>query len=167
MPPACAPHLRNSPSPLATWHVHSSLHPTVDPALKDLKPWVNGTTFSHAPSPFHHYSLSSLASNMALHINPPIGLGMHEALCILLKIVSGIGEGGFQGLPWQALPYIRSIVKERLALATFSICSCSHLTVSRTANCGSGPSFSGNWGRGVVLGCHCSGWQEGAVGTLV
>ena len=40
--------------------------------------------------------------------------------------------------------------------------------MSRTANCGSGfPSFSGNWGHGVVLGCHCSGWQEGAVGTLV
>ena len=99
MPSAGAPHLRDSPSPLAAWHVHSSLHPTVDPALKDLKPWVNGTTSSHAPSPFHHYSLSSLASNMALHINSPIGPGLHEALRILLKIVSGIGEGGLQGLP--------------------------------------------------------------------
>ena len=100
MPSAGGPHLRDSPSPLAAWLVHSTLHPTVDPALKDLKPWVNGSTSSHTPSPFLCYSLSSLASNMALHINPPIGPGLHEALGILLKIVSGIGEGGYQGLPW-------------------------------------------------------------------
>ena len=145
MPSAGAPHLRDSPSPLTAWLFHSTLHPTVNPTLKDLQPWVNGSTSSHAPSPFLHYSLSSLASNMALHINPPIGPGLHDALRILLKIVSGIGEGGFQGLPWQALPYIRSIMKERLALAAFSICSCSHITVSRTTNCGSGlPPISGN-----------------------
>ena len=96
-----------------------------------------------------------------------LGPGLLEALRILLKVVIGICEGRLHGLPWQALPLTHSVVKERLALAAFSSCSCSSLSISQTVTLGSGTlSNSGNWGRSLVIGCRCTGWQEGAAGTL-
>ena len=71
-----------------------------------------------------------------------------------------------QGLPWQVLPFTRSVVKEQLASAAFSSCLGLSFSVSRAAAL-STVLASGNWGRSLVLGRHCSGWQEGAVGTLV
>ena len=70
------------------------------------------------------------------------------------------------GIPWQVLPLTRSFVQERLDFAAFSNYCC-NLT-SALWSCGSSvvnPSCVGS--LRCVLGCNCSGWQEGAVGTLV
>ena len=70
------------------------------------------------------------------------------------------------GIPWRVLPLTRSFVQERLAFAAFSNCCC-NLTLALWSR-GSGavnPTCVGI--PCCVLGCNCSGWQEGAVGTLV
>ena len=143
MPSAGSLHLFDSPFPLAVWPSHLSLHLSDAVAFKDSRPRVKGIILSHAPS-----SMSSLGSDMALHTISILGPGLHEALRILLKVVSGIEEGGLQGLPWQAIPIICSVVKERLALAAISPCLCSSLTVSKTVTLNS-ESFntSDNLGR--------------------
>ena len=124
---------------------------------------------SHAQCPFDHYTMSSPRSDMPIHSAPVLGSGSHEATHILLNVVAGIGEGWLQGIPWQELPLTRSFVKERLALAAFSTCHCSSLSTLWSSGLGSGITLthSGNLGRSMVLGCHYTGWQEGAVGTLV
>ena len=73
----------------------------------------------------------------------------------LLTVVAGVEEGRLQGIPWQSLPLIRAFVKERLALAAFSICHCS-----------SGESLARNGSLNRVLGCLCTGWKEGAGGIF-
>ena len=153
MPSVGSIHLIDSTLPLAAWPSHRSLHHQDAATLKVSRLRDKGISSSHAPS-----SMSSLGSDMALHTISILGPGLHEALRILLKVVSGIGEGGLQGLPWQALPIIHSVVKERLALVAFSPCSCSSLTVLKIVTLGSDSSKpSGNLGWTLVLGCHCSG----------
>ena len=51
------------------------------------------------------------------------------------------------------------MVKERVALVAFSLCSCSSLSVST-------PAPLGNWDISLVIGCRCTGWNKGDVGTL-
>ena len=108
--------------------------------------------------------MASAGSVMFSHSFLFLGPGLYEALRLLLNIIAGIGEGSLQGLTWQVLYFTRSVVKERLALAAFSPCLCSSLSISQTVSPGSG--LFGNWGSSSVIGCRCTGWQEGAVGTL-
>ena len=70
-----------------------------------------------------------------------------------MNIVVGVEEGRLQGIPWQSLPLIRAFVKERLALAAFSVFHCS-----------SGESLARNGSLNRVLGCLCTGWKEGGGG---
>ena len=92
----------------------------------------------------------------------------------LLAIIFGVDEGSAQGISWDSLPLIRSFVKERLALAAFLNCICSSRSVvgpswrsalgPATSDFLSGHSlFEGNT---LTFGCNCSGWKEGAIGTL-
>ena len=88
-------------------------------------------------------------------------------------MIAGVGEGWLQETPWEALPLTRNFVKEWLALASFSSFSCSTLSSSSLwfSNTGSGSNLTFeahtiNFERSTVLGCHCTGWKEGAVGTL-
>ena len=106
---------------------------------------------------------------MQIHSAPFLGSASQEVVRVLLNVVAGVGEGWLQDIPWQALPVTRSFVKERLALVAFSTCSCSSLFALWSSNLGSGTTLThfGNLERSTVLGCHCTGWQEGAVGTLV
>ena len=57
-------------------------------------------------------------------------------------------------------------MKERLAFAAFSNCHCIFTSAMWLRGSGSGinPTLLGSQRR--ILGCNCSGWQEGAVGTL-
>ena len=96
---------------------------------------------------------------MSSHYSSLLGPGSFDALSFLLHVISGIGEGNFHGLPWQVLPCIRSVVKERVALAAFSPCFCFSLSVST-------PAPLGNWDSSLVIGCRCTGWKKGDVGTL-
>ena len=64
-------------------------------------------------------------------------------------------------------------MKERLALTAFSSYSCSTLSGSSLwfSNTSSGSNLTCeahtvNFERSTVLGCHCTGRKEGAVGTL-
>ena len=98
------------------------------------------------------------------------------AVCLekaLLVVISGVDEGYAQGIPWESLPLIRCFVKERLALAVFlNYIFSSHSVVGSwrsnlvpaTSDFLSGHSlFEGNT---LTFGCKCSGWKEGAIGTL-
>ena len=46
-----------------------------------------------------------------------------------------------------------------MALAAFSPCFCFSLSVST-------PAPLGNWDNSLVIGCRCTGWKKGDVGTL-
>ena len=74
----------------------------------------------------------------------------------LLNVVAGVGGGRLLGIPCHVFPLIRAFVKERIALSSFLCCNCCYPTAF--------------WGTGSqvdrVLGCHCSGWQKDALGTL-
>ena len=134
--------------------------------------WVKCLSSSHAPSLLDYYDMSSPHSNMQFHSAPSLGSASHEIARVLLNVVAGVGEGWLQDIPWQALPLTYSFVMERLALAAFSTCSCSSLSALWYSNLDSGTiltpkAHSGNLERSTVLGCHCMGWKEGAMGTLV
>ena len=162
-------HLLLCPPPPSFFAVWSSCCLLVLAKAVELKAIQFGdslTSPSHALDPLLCITMASVDSNALSLSVPTLGPGFYDALRFLLKTVSGIEEGSLQGLPWQVLPLIRSVVKERLALATFSPCSCSFLTISQTITTGSG-FLSGNRGSSSVLGCRCTGWQEGAVGTLI
>ena len=137
--------------------------------------WVKCPSSSHAPSLFDHRGISSPYSSMQAHFTPSLGSVYHEVSPerVLLNVIAGVGEGWLQDIPWEALPLTRSFVKERLALAAFSTCSCSSLSGSSLwySNPDSGSSLppeahTVNAERSTILGCHCSGRKEGAVGTL-
>ena len=92
---------------------------------------------------------------------------------ILLDVIAEVNEGWLQDIPWETLPLTKVFVKERLALSTFSTCLCT--THSGTSlgfsNIGSRLSLSIDDQSFIaennsILGCHCSGWKDGAVGTL-
>jgi len=95
----------------------------------------------------------------------PFGHGSFDALRFLLQVISGVCEGSFFGLPWQDLPCIRSVVKERVAIAAFSPCSCISLSASTPATQNSGFRID-NRAASLVIGCKCTGWRQGTVGTL-
>ena len=93
--------------------------------------------------------------------------GSHDKLRILQEVVTGIEGGRLHDIPWKALPLTRSFVKERLALAAFSICHCNYSSALWPVGTGSGINTTLFGSPRRVLGCLCSEWQEGAVGTLV
>ena len=105
----------------------------------------------------------SLESFSALPSYP--GSGPAEALHYLLFSVSGIAEGSLHSLPWQELPLTRSEVEERLVIAVFSPCLCEKLSWSQIINSGKDP--PAGLGRGLVIGCKCTGWRKGKAGTLI
>ena len=91
----------------------------------------------------------------------------------LQAIISGVDEGIVQGIPWESLPVTRVFIKERLALAAFLTCYCSPQVDGPLSRLNSsaglnipveGQSFKA--GNNSIFGCNCSGWKEGAVGTL-
>ena len=102
---------------------------------------------------------------MPIRSSSLFGHGSSDALRFLLQVISGVCEGSFYGFPWQDLPCIRSVVKERVAIAAFSPCSCLSLSVSIPAALNSG-SRLGNSAVSLVIGCKCTGWRQGTVGTL-
>ena len=112
---------------------------------------------------------------MQTHFTPSLGSVYDEVppKRILLDVIAGVGEGWLQEIPWEALPLTMTFVKERLSLAAFSSCSYSTLTGSSLwfASIDSGPSLPSDAQsltaeKSTILGYHCSGWKEGAVGTL-
>ena len=105
-------HLSSIPLLLAAWPSPWSLHHVDVAVLMALRPRVNGIYPSHAHRPLRLYPLSSPGSSMSLHTFPLVSPGLHEALHFLLQVVTGISEGWMQGLPWQVLPFTRSVVKE-------------------------------------------------------
>ena len=86
---------------------------------------------------------------------PGFGSGSVEIVHFLLNIVAGVEEGRLQGILWHSLPLIRAFVKERFALAAFSIFHCS-----------SGESLARKGSLNRALGCLCTGWKEGVGGIL-
>ena len=118
------------PPSYAAWPPCCLLHLS---KAKELKSLQFGDIFispSHAQDPFTFFSMASIGIDMIPHSLSILGPGLYDALRFLLKIVTGIGEGRLQGLSWQVLPLNRSVEKERLALASFSPCSCSSLSIS-------------------------------------
>ena len=91
----------------------------------------------------------------------------------LLAIISGIHEGIVQGILWESLPLTRVFIKERLALSAFLTCYCSPQADGPLWRLNSGAGLnipvegqSFITGNNSIFGCNCSGWKEGAVGTL-
>ena len=127
-------------------------------------PRLNGPSSLHAPSLFDHLDMSSPRSSLQAHFSPSLGSIYHEIppKHILLDVIAGVGEGWLLKIPWEALPVTRTFVKERLALAAFSSCSCSTLTGSSlwcsNIDSGSSPpseSQSLTVEKSMILGCHC------------
>ena len=84
----------------------------------------------------------------------------------LLNVVAGVGGGRLLGIPWHVLPLIRAFVKECLSLSAFSFCQCSYPSASwgTDSHVDTSPFCEDRLVR--VLGCICSGWKKGALGTL-
>ena len=126
-------HLRLSPSlprPLAAWLPLCLLLPL---AAVDINP----IQFRDISIPLSHDCVPVLVNIMAFDCSKstvlslmPLGPGFLESLQYILLSVLGIEEGSLQGLPWQALPLIRSVVKERLALAAFTPCPCKFILLT-------------------------------------
>ena len=119
-------HSPSLPRPRATWFPLCLLLPS---AVVELNP----IQFRDNPSPPSHVCVSVLLNLMAFVCSKAtvlslmsLGSGLLETLQYILLSVSGIEEGSLQ-VPWQALPLIRTVVKERLALAAFTPCSCKFL----------------------------------------
>ena len=93
--------------------------------------------------------------------------GSHDRSRILQEVVTGIEGGQLYGIPWQVLPLTRSFVKERLALATLSNYRCKLTSVLWSRGSGTGTDIPRFGSPRCILGCICSGWQEGTIGTLV
>ena len=140
-------------------------------------PRLNCSCNSHTLGLFVLLNMSSPRS--LPHPHSPYGNDVHSVRYvisserILLDIITGVDEGILQEIPWESLPLTRVFVKERLALAAFFTYLCStHAGVSLWfLNSGSGLSLSIDdqsfiVGNNSILGCNCSGWKEGAVGTL-
>ena len=104
--------------------------------------------------------------DMFYNFAPDSGYGSPETVRFLLNVVAGVEGGRLLGIPWHVLPLIRAFVKERLALAAFSICHCSYPSASWFSGCNVGANLSREGSQKWVLGFLCTGWQEGAVGTL-
>ena len=94
------------------------------------------------------------------------GYGSPGSVNFLLNVVAGVGGGRLLGIPWHVLPLIRAFVKERLALSAFSFCQCSYPSASWGSDSHVGTALSREDRLGWVLGCICSGWKKGALGTL-
>ena len=89
-----------------------------------------------------------------------------------MDVISGIDEGVLQEISWESLPLCRVFIKERLALSTFFSYHCSphasgplwHLSSGLGLSLPVGEFFT--VGSNLILGCNCSRWKEGAIGTL-
>ena len=84
----------------------------------------------------------------------------------LLNVVAGVGGGRLLGIPWHVFPLIRAFVKERIALSSFLCYNCCYPTAfwGTGSQVDTSPLREDNLDR--VFGCHCSGWQKDALGTL-
>ena len=88
------------PPSYAAWYPCCLLHISKTVELKALQ---FGDIFippSHAQDPFTFFSMASVGSDMIPHSLSILGPGLYDALRFLLKIVTGIGEGRLQSLPW-------------------------------------------------------------------
>ena len=161
-------HLRLSPSFLRSFPAWSScchLHPSAVAEINIIQFGDISNLPSHVCDPVLFIIMASAGSKSYFLSHISLGSGLLDALQYLLLSVSGIEEGSLLGLPWQVLPLTRSVVKERLAIAAFYPCSCNFLIPSQSATSGKG-FLSGNCGSSLVIGCRCTGWKAGDVGTL-
>ena len=88
------------PPSYAAWSPCCLLHLSKAVELKALQ---FGDIFippSHAQDPFTFITMASVGSDMISHSLFSLSPGLFDALRFLLKIVTGIGEGRLQGLPW-------------------------------------------------------------------
>ena len=122
-----------SPSPSAAWSLR--WRPSLSILLVLIAPPYGNLLSSplHALAFLLVFDMASAGSVMPIRSSSLLGHGSFDALSFLLQIISGVCEGSFYGFPWQDLPCIRSVVKERVALAAFSPCSCISLSVSTPA----------------------------------
>ena len=107
-------HLLHSPPhppSYAAWSPCCLLHLSKAVELKALQ---FGDIFippSHAQDLISVFSMASAGSVMNSHSFFFLGPGLYNALRLLWNIITGIEEGILQGLPWQVLPFTRSVVK--------------------------------------------------------
>ena len=150
---------------MAAWITACSALLSSPPCIKALRQW----DYCYPPSyvcstsgPLH----KPLHSKVMYSLSVLDQFGSHDKLRILQEVVTGIERGQLHGIPWQALPLTRSFVKERLAFAAFSNCHCIFTSALWLRGSGSGINSTLFGSQRHILGCNCSEWQEGAVGTL-
>lgn len=84
-------------------------------------------------------------------------------MSLFLNVVDGVGGGRLLGLPWHV---IRAFVKERLAMSAFSFYQYGYPSASWGSDCKVGTIPSREVSMVRALGCLCTGWKRGVVGTL-